>query len=132
MSRKAEQGYAEMLKTSASCMSTVSTATKLRRLLVSFEGSRIVTSSCRHDLIVLVSVCNKMNGFLSTCTQPNCRHIMALRNLFKNDLVLVGTNLTVVAGFATFLGKRLCPYPSSYIYGVTPNLVIQAPELRRS
>ena len=56
---KAEQGYAEMLKTSVSCMSTVSTATKPRKLLVSFEGSRAVTSSCRHDLTMLVSVCNK-------------------------------------------------------------------------
>ncbi|KAA8624928.1 hypothetical protein PtrSN002B_001228 [Pyrenophora tritici-repentis] len=32
--------------------------------------------------------------------------MMAFRNLFKNDLVLVGTNLTVVAGFATYLGSR--------------------------
>jgi hypothetical protein len=30
--------------------------------------------------------------------------MQAFRNLFKNDLVLVGTNLTVVAGFATYLG----------------------------
>jgi hypothetical protein len=30
---------------------------------------------------------------------------MAFRNLFKNDLVLVGTNLAVVAGFATLLGN---------------------------
>ncbi|CAE7014868.1 hypothetical protein P3342_004015 [Pyrenophora teres f. teres] len=32
---------------------------------------------------------------------------MAFRNLFKNDLILVGTNLTVVAGFATYLGSRV-------------------------
>ncbi|KAF1943707.1 hypothetical protein EJ02DRAFT_127074 [Clathrospora elynae] len=32
---------------------------------------------------------------------------MAFRNLFKNDLVLVGTNLSVVAGFATYLGSRV-------------------------
>ncbi|KAF2847388.1 hypothetical protein T440DRAFT_471100 [Plenodomus tracheiphilus IPT5] len=31
----------------------------------------------------------------------------AFRNLFKNDLVLVATNLTVVAGFATYLGSRV-------------------------
>lgn len=31
----------------------------------------------------------------------------AFRNLFKNDLVLVVTNLTVVAGFATYLGSRV-------------------------
>jgi hypothetical protein len=37
--------------------------------------------------------------------------MQALRNLFKNDLVLVGTNLTVVAGFATYLGI----IPSLYI-----------------
>jgi hypothetical protein len=30
--------------------------------------------------------------------------MQAIRNLFKNDLVLVGTNLTVVAGVATYLG----------------------------
>ncbi|KAI4650957.1 hypothetical protein J4E93_003314 [Alternaria ventricosa] len=33
--------------------------------------------------------------------------MQAFRNLFKNDLVLVGTNLTVVAGFATYLGSRV-------------------------
>ncbi|KAH7377687.1 hypothetical protein BKA66DRAFT_496187 [Pyrenochaeta sp. MPI-SDFR-AT-0127] len=32
---------------------------------------------------------------------------MALRSLFKNDIVLVATNLTVVAGFATYLGSRV-------------------------
>lgn len=31
----------------------------------------------------------------------------AFRNLFKNDVVLVATNLTVVAGFATYLGSRV-------------------------
>jgi hypothetical protein len=30
--------------------------------------------------------------------------MQAIRNVFKNDLVLVGTNLTVVAGVATYLG----------------------------
>ncbi|KAG9193828.1 hypothetical protein G6011_03863 [Alternaria panax] len=33
--------------------------------------------------------------------------MQAIRNLFKNDLILVGTNLTVVAGFATYLGSRV-------------------------
>ncbi|CAN9083179.1 hypothetical protein CUC08_Gglean002604 [Alternaria sp. MG1] len=33
--------------------------------------------------------------------------MQAIRNLFKNDLVLVGTNLTVVAGVATYLGSRV-------------------------
>ncbi|CAG5158912.1 uncharacterized protein ALTATR162_LOCUS5315 [Alternaria atra] len=33
--------------------------------------------------------------------------MQAFRNLFKNDLVLVGTNLTVVAGVATYLGSRV-------------------------
>lgn len=57
---------------------------------------------------------------------------MAFRNLFKNDLVLVGTNLTVVAGVATLLGEVLCPCPPPRIHDVTPNLITQAPELRRS
>lgn len=33
--------------------------------------------------------------------------MLPLRNLFKNDLILVATNLTVVAGFATYLGSRV-------------------------
>ncbi|KAJ6196165.1 hypothetical protein J3E72DRAFT_421250 [Bipolaris maydis] len=33
--------------------------------------------------------------------------MMALRSLFKNDLVLVSTNLAVVAGVATLLGSRV-------------------------
>jgi len=39
--------------------------------------------------------------------------MQAFRNLFKNDLVLVGTNLTVVAGFATYLGIAPSPKHTS-------------------
>ncbi|CBX96031.1 hypothetical protein IAQ61_004856 [Plenodomus lingam] len=31
----------------------------------------------------------------------------SFRSLFRNDVVLVATNLTVVAGFATYLGSRV-------------------------
>ena len=77
---------------------------------------------CRHDLVMLVpkapsliasSACSTLNNFFTFhiiyhiyCRTSACNEqMMALRNLFKNDLVLVSTNLAVVAGVATLLGN---------------------------
>ena len=51
----------------------------------------------------IVSAVLHLTSIQTTASSAN-RTMQAIQNLFKNDLVLVGTNLTVVAGVATYLG----------------------------